>query len=55
MININKIDIKLLLNILYAKKVKNIIYISKLKNMMDKMLNNIFLIFIISKNNTISI
>ena len=53
MIRLNIIKIKLLLNVLYIKKKKNVIYINKLKSAIKILLNNIFIIFMIFKNNII--
>lgn len=55
MISLNAIYIKLLLSTLYTKKEKNIIYTNKLRNIVKTILNNVFIIFVIFKNNAISI
>lgn len=55
MINLNILYAKFLLNILYIKKRKNMIYANKLKNIVKIVFNNIFIIFIIFKNNIFNI
>ena len=55
MISPNVICTKLLLSLLNAKKEKNIIYASKWRKEVETIPNNAFVIFVIFKNNVVSI
>lgn len=54
MISLN-IWAQLLLSVFYVKKEKNMTYTSKINDMVEIILNNAFMIFVIFKNNTVNI
>ena len=55
MISLNAVCAKLLLNALHAKKEKSVIHVNKPRNAMKIILNNIFVILVIFKNDAVSI
>lgn len=55
MISLNELYVKLIPSTLYAKKEKDIIYASKLRNIIEIVLNNIFMMFVIFENNIVNI
>lgn len=54
-ISLNAICAKFLQSALYVKKEKDVIYAKKLKNVMKTIPNNVFVILIIFKNDTVNV
>lgn len=55
MISLNAVCAKLLLSALHTKKEKDVINISKLRNAVETIPNNVFVIFVIFKNDAVSL
>lgn len=55
MISLNAVYTKLLLSALHIKREKNVIHAGEQKNLIETMSNNIFVILMIFKNNTVNV